>query len=331
MNDSSSSRARSVLLQVESLEERRVLSTAAYVSALYTTLLHRAPDAAGVASWASLIDQGALSPAQVTSDFTTSAEFRTNLIEADYQQLLGRTPQPPEVAYWLTGLENGLPEGELASLFQGSAEYFQNHGGTAAGWLAGVYQDDLGRAPDAAGEATWLAGLQNGLPRQMVAAEIAASPEALARVVTAAYQNVLGRDPDPQGLAGWTASLARGLPPSQMLAAFAASPEFINAQGGLGKGQSGGTPSSGNDFQPGTDITPVVILPVDTGTVITSGGEVTPIDTSCSDATPVDTSSSDDTCAVCDCCNDTTDPPVTPPVDPGTDSSDTTGQTDTLP
>jgi hypothetical protein len=312
---SSSLRSRSVALHVESLEERRVLSTASYVSALYPTLLHRPADAAGVATWSNLIDQGALSPLQVATAFTSSAEFRSNLVVTDYQQLLGRTPQAGEIAGWLNALGNGLPETELASVFQGSAEYFQNHGDTNAGWLTGVYQDELGRAPDAGGEAAWLTALQNGLPRQAAAATIAVSTEALMRVVTAGYQSVLGRDADALGLAAWTAGLARGLPPSQLLAALASSPEFISAKGGLNGSQPGGTPATGNDFEPGTDGAPVVILPSDTGTTTT----VTPVDTTTGDTCTVDSSTSDNCSTGYDCTTDTTDPSV----DPGTDNTDT--------
>jgi hypothetical protein len=157
-----------------------------------------------------------------------------------------------------------------------------------------------------------------------VAADIASSPEALARVVTAAYQDVLGRAPDLQGLASWTGALGNGLAPSQLLAKLAASPEFINAQGGLGPTQpvsntppdNAPTPDTSGDtgavdFSPGSNSGQIidntsdttVPPPVDftvTDNASTSSTDTSTTDTSsagsssCSNAAPVDNSSAPD-------------------------------------
>ena len=49
---------RSVFLQVETLEDRCLLSSAAYVTALYQDLLHRNPAPAEVANYVALLDGG---------------------------------------------------------------------------------------------------------------------------------------------------------------------------------------------------------------------------------------------------------------------------------
>src|SRR5260370_39726676 len=86
---SSSSRDRSIALQVEALEERCVPSTAEYVTGLYTTLLHRSPDAEEVAGWVDTLNAGA-SPSEGALAFTTSLAYETNVIRADYHLFLGR-------------------------------------------------------------------------------------------------------------------------------------------------------------------------------------------------------------------------------------------------
>jgi hypothetical protein len=302
MKRSSSFRTRSVALSVEALEERRVLSTASYVTSLYTTLLQRSPAPAEVAYWEGQINDAGVSPAQVATDFTTSAEFRTNLIEADYQHLLGRTPAAPEVSYWLNTLQQGLPEQQMTTLFLASSEYYQNHGNTPTGWVDAVYQDELGRAADPAGEAYWVAGLQQGMPRQAAAAALVSSPEALANVVNAAYVNVLGRAPDPQGLAYWTGSLISGLTPSQLKAVLASSAEFINAQGGLDAPAPAPSPDPPTGNVDNTNTTPTVDISAANNTpVVCDVSTVTvdictpPVDTSCTDPAPVDCSYTDTT------------------------------------
>jgi hypothetical protein len=222
-----------VLLEVESLEERCVFSTAAFVTGLYTNLLHRGPQPADVAVWVGQLNGGSATPLQVATEFVTSQEYRTDFIRSEYQLLLGRSAGPQEVAYWLGQLQAGVTENQLVAAFLTSAEYVQTHGNTAEGWLRGVYHDVLGRAPDDAGLAYWQKALQSGVPAQTAALDIVTSPESAARVVRAAYQSVLGHAPDAQALALWQTALGQGLQPSQLLADLAASPEFLNDTGGL--------------------------------------------------------------------------------------------------
>ncbi len=230
---STSPTAHSVSLQVEALERRDVLSTTAFVTGLYTTLLHRTPQPAEVAGWVGALDAGIVSAPQVALTFTSGPEYLTNLVKSDYQAILGRAAAPQEAASWVAALQNGLSEQQFVSYVVGSNEYFQKVGSTNGNWINGVYQVILGRSAGPGEPAGWLQALQNGVSLQAVAFNIEYSPESLTRIVTAAYLNVLGRAPDPEGLANWVAALARGLTPAQLQAVFASSAEFINARGGL--------------------------------------------------------------------------------------------------
>jgi hypothetical protein len=228
----SSTASHSVALQVEALEDRRVLSTSSYVTGLYTTLLHRTPSQAEAAGWIAEINSGT-APRVVTEAFTTSPEYLTNLVVTDYKTILGRTPSPQEAAGWVTALQHGLTDLQLVSSFLASPEFFQKAGGTNSAWLNSVYQIVLNRPVDPSGQATWLQALANGASLQAVAFSIETSPESLARIVTALYEGVLGRPPDPQGFATYTAALANGLTPTALEATLASSAEYINAHGGL--------------------------------------------------------------------------------------------------
>src|SRR5258708_37139930 len=104
MFSSSGSREDSARPQLEALEARCLPSSAAYVTALYSDLLHRTPAAAEVAGWVSTLNAG-VSPSDVALAFTLSPEYLTNLIQADYKFFLGRQPAPTEVAGWLPQLQ----------------------------------------------------------------------------------------------------------------------------------------------------------------------------------------------------------------------------------
>jgi hypothetical protein len=223
---------RSPPLQVERLEDRCLLSSSAFVSALYQGILHRAPSAGEVTGWVDVLNSG-VSPSEVALSFTTSQEYQANLITTDYQFFLGRQPSAAEIGGWQAALQGGLGENQLQAAFLGSNEFFVDHASAINSWVDAVYKHVLGRPAEAAGLAVWSAQLQAGTPRETVALDILLSPEALSRFVTAAYQDLLGRAPDPAGLAVWVAQLQQGLAPSEFLADIASSPEFIALAGGL--------------------------------------------------------------------------------------------------
>jgi hypothetical protein len=227
MSYSSSARHRSVPLQVEELEKRCVLSSAEFVTGLYTNFLHRVPAISEVQGWVAAMDTGAASPQQVALSFTTGDEYRSNLIRADYQEFFKRTPAPQEVAGWLGGLQGGLSEEGLQAAFLASDEYFIKHGNDATPWLKAVYQDVLGRPIDPTGQSSFTHALQNGIPREAIAFAIVDSMEAHTLMVESAYHALLKRGADAGGLTSWVAALNAGMPPSELLADLASSEEFI--------------------------------------------------------------------------------------------------------
>ncbi len=304
-----------VRLSVEALEVRCLLSTASYVNALYTDLLHRPGSVADVAGWVEQIDAG-VPPVQVASAFTSSAEYLGNLVANDYQALLQRQPQPGEVQGWMNQLQNGLTEQQLAAVFEGSPEYFALHGNDNGNWVNALYQAALGRAPAAGDTSYWVGQLQNGISRQAVARQIDTSLEAAELRVTTEYQQLLGHAPDAGGLAYWAGQLQQGVTPAQFAARLAGSQEFINLQGGLGNAPvpTPGSPSTqtppdnspANPYDTGSNsgfidtgdnggITPVIDT---TPTGSPDTGVIPPTDTTVCD-TPTTTEDSSSTTTDC--------------------------------
>jgi Domain of unknown function (DUF4214) len=224
-----------VRLRLEALEDRCVPSATQYVEALYSDLLHRTGSSAEVAGFVQLIRQG-VTAQQVASAFTSSPEFRTNVITGFYQNLLGRTPAASEVQFWLGQMAAGLPEDLVEARFLGSNEFLAKAGGTFQNWLGAVYRDVLGRGVDPTGQGVWTNALLGGATLPAIALSILRSSESDARIIGQDYRALLRRPPDATGQAFWAIQLTAGLTEAVFQAHVASSPEYIGlvAGGDLG-------------------------------------------------------------------------------------------------
>lgn len=100
-------------------------------------------------------------------------------------------------------------------------------------YVAAVYQDVLGRAPDANGLAYWTKLLDQGTPISSVAEAIAHSDEYYADfVIKPDYLKLLGRAADDAGVKYWTTQMDAGLTDQQLEADLVSSSEFYQSAGG---------------------------------------------------------------------------------------------------
>ena len=81
--------------------QQQTPAAADFVKALFQDVLGRTASSAEVASWAAAVGQ--LGRAGVAQSFLASAEYRGNVVQQDYAQLLNRTAKPSgaEVAAWV--------------------------------------------------------------------------------------------------------------------------------------------------------------------------------------------------------------------------------------
>jgi phospholipase/lecithinase/hemolysin len=171
----------------------------AFVTDLYQNVLHRGPDAAGLAYWQGALDDGKASRAQLLVDFSESAENKAATPpSADAEQAarlywaaLDRAPDVTGLSFWTSQLSNGA-----ASLVQeadalAASPEFIGHYGTLdnTAFVGQLYQNVLGRAGDQAGVAAWTSALDAGGSRGSVVTGFSESPEAQAR-----YASVVGQD-----------------------------------------------------------------------------------------------------------------------------------------
>ncbi len=181
----------------------------AYVTGLYQTLLNRAPNTREVAAWGQELAAGALSRQQLAQGIWDSGEHRALEVAQYYQTYLHRSPGPGEMAGWVLDFLQGASEEQVQLGFLTSAEYEQDHAGAAA-YVTALYQDVLGRAPDAGGLASAEQALGLGASLGAIASTFLTSGERAQQVIVADYRTFLGRTPDPSEVQQWLPALLVG-------------------------------------------------------------------------------------------------------------------------
>jgi hypothetical protein len=201
-------------------------SDTTFVINLYRNLLGRAPESAGEAFWINLIEKNTGSQStsdptrrdQVVADFLNSPEYKAHLVTGLYETLLHRAPETSGLQFWMSNLgspgtpgDNTAGNGEESVLagIVGSQEYYVLHGSTSTSWVAAVYEDLLGRAPDTSGAQLWMQQVtENPGSRDAVAQEILSSPEAEHKLLDTFYPAADPSIPAPGAPAGGPDALA---------------------------------------------------------------------------------------------------------------------------
>jgi Ca2+-binding RTX toxin-like protein len=155
------------------------LTDSDFVSLLYNNVLHRTPDAGGLAYWMGLLSSGH-SRAEVVVGFTESAEDIADLaapvqqglwvqdgaaaeVARLYDTAFSRLPDATGLAYWTHALESGTTLLQVAQGFIASAEFQGPYGALDnTGFVSLLYNNVLHRAPDAGGLAYWVSLLNTG-------------------------------------------------------------------------------------------------------------------------------------------------------------------------
>ncbi len=203
-----------------------------YVNGLYHTILGRAPDPAGQALMVNLL-RGGTSPQTIIRGLWESPEHRGDQVDYYYEHFLGRTETTTERASWVSVFLAGNNEANVTLQFLNSAEYASLHPGNT-GFLTGLYQDVLGRDPDAVGLGVNLQALQNGTSKADVIRAFQNSTESLLDAVDGFYLAFLGRNPDAVGAQNLLAAFQKKGGANALEAAatgFLISQEFISNAG----------------------------------------------------------------------------------------------------
>jgi levansucrase len=196
-----------------------------FVTELYQELLGRSPEPGALDAWAAFIDDGGTRE-EVVSRFLGSEEYLGRIVEEAYGNYLGRAPDPMGLAGWTEFLADGNSAEDLAARLIASDEYARLRGDGIDAFLSGVYDDVLGRSPDAGGLAAWAQGLEHGEDRLLVARQFLRSEEARRGQIDGLYRRFLGRSAEESGVQAWLAILADGTSRERAVATILASPEY---------------------------------------------------------------------------------------------------------
>jgi hypothetical protein len=159
---------------------QQLTHTAEYFSTIikpaYLEFLGRAADDAGLNFWITQMQNG-LTDEHLEAGFIGSQEFYTHSggtdklwVDAMYQDLLGRQPDPGGEAFWVQRLAMGAQRADVAFGFAASIEREQQH-------VSADYEHFLGRAPDQAGLNFWVNQFANGVTNEDLIAGFIASDE----------------------------------------------------------------------------------------------------------------------------------------------------------
>lgn len=205
--------------------------TQGYVAAAFLDILGRPVDSGALAQWTNQLNHG-LPRSVFTGALAHSDEYYHRVIEAAYQKYLGRVADPQGLNAWTIAMRGGLSDEQLEAAFIGSPEFYAHAGGTDRAWVDTMYQDLLGRQPDAAGEAFWVQSLALGVTRQAVAYGFAASVEREGQRIEADYFSFLGRSASPAEVSSWVIAFEHGYSNEDVIAGFAASDEYYHRRAG---------------------------------------------------------------------------------------------------
>src|SRR5690349_18820722 len=200
----------------------------------YRDFLGREGDTLGVEFWAAQVN-GAMPRYAAVDFFLRSPEFEGTLapVVRLYFASLLRVPDYAGLDFWLKYRRAGNPIESIAQQFVQSPE-FQNRYGALdnAGFVNQVYQNVLGRNPDAGGFAFWKGQLDSGaLTRGQLMLGFSESAEFRAAIgsevyVTMAYVGMLRRAPDAGGYNFWVGQLDGGSSGAALIDGLLHAPEY---------------------------------------------------------------------------------------------------------
>jgi hypothetical protein len=95
---------------------------AGFVAALYSDLLHRAPEATGAAAWQALL-AGGQTRARIAAEMLQTEEAQAAALHEIYQEYLHRPADDFGLSHFLAFLHNGGTREQAIAIIVGSAEY----------------------------------------------------------------------------------------------------------------------------------------------------------------------------------------------------------------
>lgn len=145
-----------------STEQAFVSNAYEYILNRSTTNLATSTTQADITSWANLIVSGVFTESQIATIFAGSTEATTNVLPIVqlYEAFYHRAPDAAGLNAWVNAYNGGagMSLNAVAQAFSTGAEFTSLYGSnpTPTAFVAALYQNILGRVPDAAGLTAWV-------------------------------------------------------------------------------------------------------------------------------------------------------------------------------
>jgi Domain of unknown function (DUF4214) len=202
----------------------------------YRDFLGRESDATGLADWTNRLSTNTMTREAVIQGFFGSPEFQSGVpsIVRLYLGFFNRIPDSAGLKGWVSSLRSATPLKTIASAFASSSEFSLTYGSLSDDeFITLVYRNVLGRAPDAAGRAGWLAQLSRGASRGEVMIGFTESAEYQAQsapnvFVIMMYEGMLRRAAEPAGYQSWVDFINSGKDALEITRGFLYSQEYRN-------------------------------------------------------------------------------------------------------
>lgn len=208
-----------------------------FIKQVSRDFLNREIDQAGLTYWSGRLSTASLTRAALVEQFLLSPEFSQNIspVARLYFAYFLRLPDYTGLMYWVNSYTQGTPLNDVSNAFATSTEFQQSYGTLSnAQFVQTVYQNVLGRQPDAGGLAYWTAELDAGrVARGQVMVGFSESVEyqqiqANPVYVTMVYIGLLRRAPDQSGYDYWVARMNQGNSGQELINQFLTSAEYAN-------------------------------------------------------------------------------------------------------
>jgi len=173
----------------------------AYVNYLYSTILNRAADAGGQATFTAMLDSGASRQSVVTAIWN-SAEHRVQQVQSWYSKFLGRPADFTGLNYYVNQLLAGATQESVMTQILTSGEY-QTKNPPVTAYINSLFKNLLNRAPSPQESASWANVMYSGTPRANTVNSFLYSNEYLARTTEGFYATYLGRLAGSSGVTYW--------------------------------------------------------------------------------------------------------------------------------
>ncbi len=175
-----------------------------YVNYLYSTILNRAADPAGLTNYVGLLDGGAARQSVVTAIWN-SAEHRVKQVQSWYTKFLGRSADLPGLNNYVNQLLSGKSQETVMTQILISPEY-QLKNPPVTAYVNSLFQNLLYRAPTPQELTNWSNIMLSGTSRANVVNAFLFSNEYLGQTVQGFYATYLGRLAGQSGLTFWVSS-----------------------------------------------------------------------------------------------------------------------------